>query len=100
MQHQAQINFGGDYHEVVLSDVAGYEDRFSLDVDGFEFVSGVYGYARETLSEEAYDEWISSWLKSHLNCSEVFVFDRVTRHENYRTLGKKYSDVARRVHCG
>lgn len=96
---QAQINFGGAYHQVMLSDIAGCEDRFSLDVDGFEFALGAYD--PDAIGTETYIDSMAHWLQQHLGCSEVFVFDCVTRHENQNELRlKDCSDVARRVHCG
>ena len=72
---------------MVLLDISGYEDRFSLDIDGFEFVLGAYNV--NTTAAETYMDSISSWLKLYLGCSKVFVFDCVTRHENCKELGLK-----------
>ena len=72
---------------MVLLDILGYEDKFSLNINGFEFVLGAYNV--NTTATKTYMDSISSWLKSYLGCSEVFVFDCVTRHNNCKELGLK-----------
>ncbi|OAQ60213.1 hypothetical protein VFPPC_10642 [Pochonia chlamydosporia 170] len=98
--NQAQLNFGGQYHQVVITDIAGHETLFSLDKDGFQFVPDVYHGPMFIEDLQTYINTMSNWLTTHLDCSEVFVFDFALRHEHSRALGiKGFVDVARRVHC-
>ncbi|KAJ8114273.1 hypothetical protein ONZ43_g4939 [Nemania bipapillata] len=96
-----QINFGGVYHKIMMSDTLGLEDHFSLDVDGFKFEPGAYQGPTETFEISAYLDHTMSWLKNHLGCSEVFVFDYTLRHEKSAELKMDgFTGVARRIHCG
>ncbi|KAK8048311.1 hypothetical protein PG994_010041 [Apiospora phragmitis] len=100
---QQQINFGGRYDMVMLTDVRGLESQFSLDRTGFEFV---HHTPQESLSElksnpdkgiEEYIEGMSEWLKAYLGSDEVFVFDYALRRDAGK--GAPWIGVARRVHC-
>jgi hypothetical protein len=96
-----QINFGGRYEKVVITDIRGYEAEFTLDKDGFEFVQNVTSHGIFNLAEDigGYISDISQWLKGFLRCGEVFVFDYAFRTEQKERMDG-YVDVARRVHCG
>jgi hypothetical protein len=96
-----QINFGGRYERVVITDVRGHEEEFTLDKDGFEFVQNVTSHEILNLAEDigGYISDMSQWLKGFLRCAEVFVFDYAFRTEQKEGVDG-YVDVARRVHCG
>jgi hypothetical protein len=96
-----QINFGGKCEKVVVTDIKGHEEEFTLDKDGFEFVPNVPYH--QTINSSAdianYIFEMSKWLKEHLRCGEVYVFDYALRTE-IKEKRNGYVDVARRVHCG
>ncbi|KAK9778647.1 hypothetical protein SCAR479_04669 [Seiridium cardinale] len=97
---RSQLNFGGQYHQVMLTDISGHEKKFTLDIDGFEYVPGAYQGSTDNFDVPTYIESMSTWLKEYLGGSEVFVFDYTMRHEQSRIQNLKgFSDVARRVHC-
>jgi hypothetical protein len=97
-----QINFQGEYHKVMITDISGHEEKFTLDDAGFEVVLNAYNVQVNGINHiNEYIQEMSTWLERHLKCQEVFVFDYALRHEQSKTVGGTgYVDVARRVHCG
>ena len=100
MPEKAQMNFVGDPHQVVITDIAGFEDRFTLDTSGFQFVSNVFDGSKSVeLTPAGIREYIDimiPWLRAFVGCDEIFVFNYEVRCEAPRG----YNDISRRVHCG
>jgi hypothetical protein len=97
-----QSNFERDWQQIMLTDVRGHEDMFTLDRDGFERLhynstSRIESIAFDIL---AYMLKIPCFLREHYGCDKVFIFDYVQRSPDTvgRILG--FSDATRRVHCG
>lgn len=103
-EDQRQNNFGGRYDKVMLTDVRGHEDKFTLDRDGFSFASHKSSIAREgPFDKKEYIEEMTKWLQTYLGCSEVLVFDATVRSQDSKNEpSKKHNaaDIARKVHCG
>lgn len=100
---QPQINFGGVYRQVVLTDIRGLENLFSLDESGFEFTNHAWSISGLVTGHDinGYIHEMSDWLLAYLGCSEVLVFDYTIRSEGRKPQGSvRHVDIARRVHCG
>ena len=96
---QAQINFGGSYKKVMITDVWGHEDIFELDKHGFQFAAHKLDHYGSALDVESYCCQMAVWLKEYLHAKEVIIFDRTLRTaENVKSI--EFVDIARRVHCG
>ncbi|KAH7252781.1 hypothetical protein BKA59DRAFT_453993 [Fusarium tricinctum] len=99
---QIQLNFEGDWQQIMLTDVRGHEDMFTLDRDGFEWLhyNSTSGVESIVFDVSAYMLEIPCFLREHHGCDEVFIFDYVRRSPD--TVGRKsrFSDATRRVHCG
>ncbi|KAI1673547.1 hypothetical protein Ptr902_00300 [Pyrenophora tritici-repentis] len=95
---QAQINFGGSYKKVMMTDVRGHEDIFELDKHGFQFAAQKLNVHGSALDLESYTRQMSVWLKEYLHAREVVVFDRTLRTAE-KVKSNDFVDIARRVHC-
>ncbi|CAN9197481.1 unnamed protein product [Alternaria alternata] len=99
---QSQSNFDGEWSQVVLTDVRGHEDLFTLDQDGFEWLQHKSGIdvLSASFDVHAYMQEAKHMLRQTYNCKEVFIFDYVQRSPDSSDRRAGFSDVTRRVHCG
>jgi hypothetical protein len=96
---QAQINFGGYYEKVMVTDVRGHEEVFELDKHGFQFAAQKLDDHGSVLDVENYCFQMAIWLKEYLHANEVVIFDRTLRTAE-KVKSNDFVDIARRVHCG
>ena len=96
---QTQINFGGCYRKVMITDVRGRESIFKLDKHGFQFATRRLDHQGPVLDIESYCCQMAAWLKEYLDAKDVFVFDRTLRTAD-KLKSSEFVDIARRVHCG
>jgi hypothetical protein len=101
-ESQLQSNFEGAWSQIMLTDVRGHEDLFSLDKDGFEWLD--HSCRVEVLTPSfdvhSYMQEMSDFLCQHLHAQEVFIYDYVRRSPNPIDRKAGFSDITRRIHCG
>ncbi|KAJ6030964.1 uncharacterized protein N7446_007607 [Penicillium canescens] len=100
-ESQLQSNFEGAWSQIMLTDVRGHEDLFSLDNDGFAWFHhacqvdvldrffDIHQYMRE----------MSDFMCRQFNAQEVFIYDYVRRSPHPEDRKSGFSDITRRIHC-
>ncbi|EWZ86330.1 hypothetical protein FOWG_09907 [Fusarium oxysporum f. sp. lycopersici MN25] len=96
-----QSNFDGKWSPIMLTDVRGHEELFSLDKDGFEWLNHT---SSQDILEPSFDVYsymkeMSTFLRQHFEVQEVYIYDYVRRSHDQTDRKAGYSDVTRRIHC-
>lgn len=99
-----QSNFDGAWSQIMLTDARGHEDLFTLDRDGFEWIThtcqvNVLEHSVD-FSVHAYMNEMSEFLRQYLDAQEVFIYDYVQRSPDQTDRKNGCSDITRRIHCG
>ncbi|KAK6540581.1 hypothetical protein TWF694_009371 [Orbilia ellipsospora] len=96
-----QSNFHGKWQQIMLTDVRGHEDLFTLDKDGFEWFQHKTErtVADGDLDVLVYMKEMARVIKERYKGSDVYIFDYVKRSPDKTDRWTGYSDVTRRVHA-
>ncbi|KKA27987.1 hypothetical protein TD95_003292 [Thielaviopsis punctulata] len=77
-------------HKVVITNVAGEEDKYTLDIHGFQFVSHTSSekdFVSEAKITEGYYDETAQLLKDVTGASRVYIFDHTLRRTDSSTGG-------------
>lgn len=101
-ESQLQSNFEGAWSQIMLTDVRGHEDLFSLDRDGFAWFHHAcqINVLNPSFDVHQYMREMSTFLCGEFNAQEVFIYDYVRRSPHPEDRKSGFSDITRRIHCG
>ncbi|KAI9645370.1 hypothetical protein NHQ30_006107 [Ciborinia camelliae] len=101
-ESRLQSNFEGNWSQIMLTDVRGHEDLFTLDVDGFEWLQHIskINVLESSFDVHLYMQEMSEFFRGQFHSQKVFIYDYVQTSPSPADRKSGFSDVTRRIPCG